>query len=365
MIIKNREIWLHWKPDKSFYTKVNRKEITEAPRVIGTTITAVNKMVASFDEQNELMRDILGLSSIDPNWGARLKNYWHSFSESVSPAGRKLEIGFEYDISNPSKLKYIEAINSILSKSNTLTTDADLVKFFQTKHDAAMKGFQRSMVEAKKLTNASDRDKHETEAYHVKHTALIQAEQEQYKLGNPINTLEYMIYRFCLHLGTVANEFALVNKSPKIKLYLHSKEEEDRFKELKMQAEALRMETFLSVVKKPEYVDDLLYAMDNASVVVGGKPIDKHLALEKLSTSRTKEFVDMANHKDLSVIALVKKYISFDIFHQLEGSSIVVNAIDNADVIGNNVGETITYFNNNKNESRIKEFKTRFNSLPK
>lgn len=364
MITKHKEIWLHWRPNKSYYAIINKKEILEAPRSIGTSITAVNKMVANHTEQKEYMKDLLGLAPSSPEWDTQLKNYWHSFSGVVPEQGRKLDAGFYYDIDNPAKAAYIKSINAIVVTKSKLIKDEDLAEYIDTKISTALEGFRKSMAEAEKLTNDKDKAHHQNEAYKIKYIAIIQAEQERYKVGTPVTPLDYMTYRFCLHLGTVANEFSLVDKSPNIKLYLHSKEEEDKFKKLKLKREANRMEAFLKVIKDPKLVTSILYAMGK-NEVVGGAPTDEHLEIEKLSRNSTQEFINMVHNKHLPDIAKIEKLVAFGILRRLDGSSIIVDAGDSANVIGNNIAEAITYLNNEKFKSEVKEFNTRLNSLPK
>ena len=119
---------------KSSYAHANRKVLVEAPRVIGSSVSAVNRMIANHEEQKDMMKSIVGVSPTSSTWDTVIKHYWDSLREEIPNAGKKLDLSFSYDITDPNKASYITAINAnIESEKAKLRSDKDLKDYIDNR----------------------------------------------------------------------------------------------------------------------------------------------------------------------------------------------------------------------------------------
>jgi hypothetical protein len=345
------------------YAHANKEQLVDTTRTLGSTITVTNKLLANSDEQQVLMKEVLGLSSNSPDWDKRLAHYWNSISEDIEVGGRELEVGYNYDVTSIDKKKYVDAFNTNLKEDEKIKTDKDIKKFFDDSYSMIIKDFENSVSASRKL-NAADADKVMVNAYKYKYDRIITLEGQKYKFGTPINIADYILYRLCLLHSHVANEYALADKSENITFYLHSEAEIKAFKEEKVRLEKDRMNVFLSVVASPEKVENLLYALE---LITNAKTdaSDRNILLNEFSIREPKKFISMANNSNLQTIGKIEKYIKFGILRRLEGSHIIVDGVDSSKTIGNNIDETINYFTNDSNKPVLSDLTARFNGLPK
>lgn len=365
MLTDNKKIWIYWKNIDSSYAYANRKVLVEPPRKIGSSISSVNKILSNTEEQKNLMADIISISPNSPNWNELLKYYWDSISEEIPESGRKLEVGFTYDIDAQDKANYIKSINSnITSDKAKIKSDNDLKSYIDNRLDKIINSFNLMIKDANKLTNDKARDTAISEAYKFKHTSIIKVESERYKVGTPINAVDYMLYRYCLVYRDVANEFTLVNKSPNIRFYLHSEADIKRYKELKRKSENSRMSAYLDIIKNVSKVENVLYAMGFADEIPEDD-IDKYTFLDEKSKENSNKFIRVATNKNLEQLGLIEKYIKFNIINRLPGSQVIVDSTDPTKVIGNTINEVVSWFNNDKNAATVSEYALKFKNLPK
>ncbi len=365
MLIDNRIIWIYWKTVNNSYAYANRTVLVEPPRKIGSSITSVNKITSNTEEQSVLMSDVLSVSPTSPDWNKVLKSYWNSISQEVPKSGKKLEIGFMYDIDSFAKKKYIDIINrNIYSEKGKLVNDKDLNDYIDNKITAAIHVFNKSVIIANKLSNEKAKDSALTDAYFKKYAIIIAAESERYKVGTPINAFEYMLYRYCLVYRDVANEFSLKDKSNNIRFYLHSDIDIKKYKELKLQNERDRMNLYLKMIKSVSSVENTLYAMGFGNEIPS-EDIDKFTMLDEKSKSDTSKFINIANNSHLETLGLIEKYIKYGIINRFEGSQIIVDGNDPTIIIGNNLDEVLSWFNNKSNNATVSEYSIRFKNLPK
>jgi hypothetical protein len=365
MLIENKKIYIYHKQTMSPYASANKDHLIASPRTLGSAINAVNKMLASGEEMKVLMPEILGVSATSPNWDNRLAYYWNSISEDVDPSGRTLEIGFMYDIDTPEAKAYIESFNKVASDKNRINSDEALLAYFKNSYDKIIEDFKKNLDLANKHSNAKDVEKSTSEAYRIKFDKIIALESQKYKYGKPVNTADYMLYRFCLVHSQVANEYSLVEKSQNIRFYLHSEDEIKQYKEEKIKLEKDRMNAFLEVVKAPDTVENLLYALGLGFTIKDQDAADRNITLNTYSMDNTKKFIQTINNKQLETIGMIEKYIVFGMLRRLDGSTIIVDGVDSGITIGNTIEESVSFFTNKKNEAYLSELNARFKGLPK
>jgi len=365
MYIDNKKIYIHHKQTLSPYANANKDHLISSTKTLGSTLNAVNKMLASGEEMKALLPEILGVSPNSVNWDTRLSYYWNSISENIDPSGRLLEVGYVYDIDSPDTKFYIDAFNKSISADNKLNSSEDIAKYFKNSYLKIVEEFNKAIVNSRKSSNAKDADKSLNEAYHVKYDKIIALESQKYKYGKPINVADYILYRFCLVHSQVANEYDLAEKSQNIRFYLHSEEEIKQFKERQVQLEKERMNVFLETVKSADKVENLLYALGLGFTIKDLDAIDRNITLNTYSIDNAKVFISTAGNKQLETIGLIEKYITFGILRRLESSSIIIDAVDPSITVGNNMDEAVQYFNSKKNDAYLSELNARFKGLPK
>lgn len=361
MIQDSKTVSIFWKTIVSPYAIANKEHVLEVERVIGSAVGAVNKMLSASEEQKAYMPEILGLSPNSPNWDTNLAHYWNSLSVSIPTGGRKLEIGFIYDVNSNNKKQYIDTHNT--SSDVKLKTEQDIVDYFSKRHQDIIDGFEKAMRTSLTL-NGKAKDEYINNAYRTKWESIEQLEAQKYKFGTPLNVQDYILYRYCLVYGHVANEYSVLDKSSKIRFYLHSEEEMKAMKKQKAQLQKDKLAAFLEVTKNPDTVENLLYAVGLGSVLRGLDKLDLDYELQQYSDDNPKQFIEYSKNKSLPTIGLIEKYIEYNILKRLDNTSVIVDSTSPDIIIGNSMDEAISFFTNEKNKPKVSEYKARFNSMP-
>ena len=359
-----RNINIYWSISVNQYANANKKILVEPPRKIGTSLTAVSKMLANAEEQKVLMPDIIGISPHSMEWNKVLTNYWNSFGIEIPSNGKKLDIGFTYDFLDITKTPYITKINANLDSDKQLKNDNDLAKYITNLLDKIESEFQIELAKTNKIKDSRSQVETLNNLYNVKYRKIIQIEAMHYKLGIPNNIDDYLIYRYCLVYGDVANEFALVSRSPKkIRFYLQSKEDIERIESTRQKLEENRMETFIKIIQDSDKVDNVLYALGKGSEIITAKPTTKHTLLNKISSDNPKRFISIVNDPNLTTKGQIEKYISNSILKRLDNSEMIVDTLDPAKIIGNNMDEAITYFKNSDKRADVSQYVSKYKGI--
>ena len=364
MLNINSNIWIYWRLSTDAYAKTNEKVLVEPSRILGSSVTAVKKMVGNILEQKSLMHSIVGVSPTAPEWDKAINNYWNSIREEIPTGGKKLDLGFSYDITDPNKLDFIKAINSnISSESGKLKSDADLLKYIDGRLTTVELEFKRKIDSLATITDERHRDEFYNQAYKVKYSSIFAIEADRFKVGTPDNTFEYMLYKYCLVYGDVANAFELVGKSNRIRFYLHSEEDVKKYKAAERSKSRDRMSAYRKVLTDIEKVENVIYAMGKG-LEMPDDDNDKLLLLEDESKSDTARFIAMVDSSTLKTRALIEKYIVKGILKRIEGTSIIVDGISSEVTIGDDMDGAIKYFTNKNTVSLAKKYEDRYKGLP-
>ncbi len=365
MLTDNKTIHIKVRALTSAYAHANKKRLSEAilTNTIGSSVTSVNKMLANSNEQASIMGDIIAISPNSGEWNRELKNYWNSFAYDISETGKELEIGFIYDIYALDRERYITQINKgIRVAKDQLVTNEDLKAYIDSRIDAVEDNFKKAIKATSVISNEMQKAKMIDGAYKIKYDSIHAIESERYKVGKPINPFEYMLYRYCLVYGDVANERALVSKTNKIRFYLHSDSDIRQEKKDKQDTTRTRVKLLLQVTESIEDMENLLYAM-NLGNNIPEDDVDLYEFVEKQSFARESEFIKVANNKNLKTIGTIEKYIFGGILTRSEGSQIIYNPTNMDNPIGHNMDEAVRYFKLQANASVVSELKVRYKNL--
>jgi len=258
----NRKVWIYWKPNKSAYALANSEVLDEPPRRLGSSVTAVGKMIANSLEQKALMPSIIGISANSPDWDKALTNYWNSLSEEIPAGGKELDLSFNYDINDTNKSEFIDNINkNISNESGKLKTDNDLVDYIEKRLKNVEIEFKKKIETLKTIENEKQRDEIYNEAYKTRYDSIFRIEADRFKVGTPVNPFEYLLYKFCLVYSQVANTNELVGKSTNIRFYLHSEDDVKQYKEAERKSNRNRISVYSKAISDITKVENIIYAM--------------------------------------------------------------------------------------------------------
>jgi len=323
---KSEKITIFWKAQSSAFANQvdNKKVIGESTRRIGGSQSAINKMLACGDESKLLMPTLLGLSSNSPNWDTRVKQYWNDLSVEVSQTGKELEIGFNYNINDVSREKYLNEFKDLVKKSKfktDITTDEELYNFIGK---------------------------------------LNIEETEKYKYATPISIEDYILWRYCLVHRDVANNIEDVDKSGSIRFYMYSEAEKTQAKVKMYELSNLAMKKYLEIIADEQSVDNLLYVYQDT--FVGMDTITKATLVQGHMTADPKKFLTLSSDTALNTKALIEKYITYGVLKRLASTSIVVDASDPEFVLGNTLDEVIAFFNSDNaiSKTHLNEFAIKY-----
>ena len=373
MLTVSRKYELVVKTNPSAYIKANKEVIVPGNKIIGSSVTAVNKMISLSNELKVLMPDIIGLASTSPDWDKMVARYWNSLSEPINPVGKTLQTGFVYDITSADKQAYIIAVNEQLRLTNKpqLKTDEDLKNYIYDRLEKTNDAYDAAVLAANKLSE-KDKDDALKAAYDAKYNSIWAIEGDHYKVGMPIVPFEYLLWKYCLVFGEVANEFAFADKSTKIRFYLSSEDAQKELEKRKLKTKEQAMSAYLNIISSRKKVIDILFAMDKGSTInqlakdhTKKEDLDLHLHIllqSEMEKDPTK-FISMSSDKNVATKGLIEKYIAYNILKRLQGTNIIVDYADSSKIVGNDLEAAVTFFSNQENAATISEYETRFKDL--
>jgi hypothetical protein len=330
MVEVSRKVELLLKYNPSVFEKINNEVLGEVFRKIGSSVTGVAKITTGINAEmlKILMPEILitNPDSRDQNWDKLVSNYWNSLSVMIPTGGKILETGFTFDVTDIRRKDYINKLD--------VKSDQELSNYVM-----GYKGDKPNI-----------------------------AEEERFRYGHPINTEDYLLWRYCMNYARVANNFQDVNKSPKIAFYLHSQEEKERYvkEQRKFKKNAIDAYVdFISKAKVDDYDDvlSLLTPESIKSIVANKDSEDKQAKVMEFATTEPFKFVSVVSDKHRQVKATIERMITFNVLRQLAGSTVVVESADPTVVVGNNMDQCVTFFSNEKNANKIKEFIAKYKSI--
>lgn len=248
----------------------------------------------SFIEEEILLPSILGIDPKDIKWREAVKNYWSSISVNVpadgvgtdSLFGKVLEWTIEFNDANLAE-KYDEADLQLKGKISA---------------EAIEKGTARIM------TGLED----------------------------------FVLFRYCLVYGRVANNAKDANKSNRIWFYLHSKRDELKTEHALFNSRKKARELFYGILDNEVKVDGVL-RMFKVSPDAFDSLEAKHLILEQKLTSNPKEFVTYITDSQLAVKAFIFKGVDKGIIHNPGNTDSYYYGENKEVLLGNTLEDAVLY----------------------
>jgi|VirMetMinimDraft_7_1064189.scaffolds.fasta_scaffold01155_4 hypothetical protein len=158
-------------------------------------------------------------------------------------------------------------------------------------------------------------------------------------VGTPANAVHYILYKYCLIYGDVANTVEDVNKSPKIRFYLWTKEEDVKLKLTKQQLTDAAFIARLKLDKTPQRAESIIIMFNKELPLNDG---DKKLMLAELQDSEPAKFLEFANDENLQDKAFIQRCINAALLRRPLNSQMIMYKDE---VIGNSFSEAIGWLN--------------------
>ena len=289
----------------------NAKFIPEGKVKIGSSINSVTKLKSNIDELNVYMPSILGANLNDPKYSERLELWFNNISKVVPEIGLVLEIGFMYK-TNEAKETIEEVERSI----------------FKTFNDS-------------KKVNSKDRDL----AFKVRDAAVVDLERTKYKYGFPVNVSDYILWRYCLEYGDVANDIALVNKTGGIRFYIYDAAQEAYKEKIEFDIRNEATILYVKLLDNPSKVEQMLWINIGSNTDIASmSAMDKSKSIETLSKANPSTFISLYKDVNLAIKANIERMIHYGILKRLDNTGVIVD--DNNEIIGNDMGQAMVYFKN-------------------
>ncbi len=176
-------------------------------------------------------------------------------------------------------------------------------------------------------------------------------EEEKFKYGFPINVVDYVLYRYCLVYSDVANDMNDMNKSHRIRFYLHSKKEE-----LKNSHNAITLQNkayakYLEVLSNRDKVENLLRLLthdDGTSLyAIGQSDTEQDILLQSAMLKKPQLFITYFDDKVLEMKSFISKCIAGQWLKRVPNTETIMYG--ETTIIGSTMEEAVGYLQNEKN----------------
>lgn len=324
MLTVTKKIIIYRKADASEFSKKNYKVLPVGVQKIGSSINAVNAITLHSDMLGELMPSILGISKDQREFTKAVNMYWNSISVNIPDTGKQFEIGFIYDLKDTGKFANIKQLKGADGKPKEFITDQQLADYVEN----------------------------------------YVPEDDKWMYGKPINTSDYLLWRYCLNYKAVANSPDTSHKSGDIRFYIHNENEIKKMEKDKFDIRKKAGQIYFDVIADPANVKLYLYALGKGSIIGTMDELDQAKLLESVYTNTPNDLIEASKDKQLKQKAYIEECITVGVLRRLTNSTVIVNASDNTP-IGNNIDEAIAFLKVDTNAKLANEIEGRLRALPK
>jgi len=286
---------------------------------IGSSLTSSGSSLRglTFEEEILLLPNIIGKAPSSQEWNKATDDYWANISVSVpARTGVELNCSIIFDEEVGAKT-YFETLTEIFSFSS----DVD--------------------------NHASDED------FRVKMQSITLPEK-----STPQIISDYIMWRYCLVYGRVANRKKDIFKSKKISFFMESKDEIviQRASSLKRRNAATK--AYLSIHEDVDKRDLVLRSFGENILLL---PEDERdIMLEKYSIDESEKFIEIATDENLSFRSIIRSGL-------IHGKIGIIPNTENYtyddNVIGNGLSQAIAYFKSPDNSPALSRLNAQLEHL--
>jgi len=321
----NREVRILQRVNPSPFTKANIEVYGGASRELGPSKMAENTLLANSDFLKAVLPTVIGLDKNSGKWQDVVSRYLYGIAIDVPTGGKALNTSIEFDIDKP---EYKQAASKLAKQLGvTIKTNKDLAKY--------VLGFSEQSG------------------------SRYIDEIDVYKYGTPVDPLDYFNYVYALYHNRVANRQELINKSPRIEFYLITKDDVKRAKKEKYEL----TKKINRIMLKIDEDENLFNAVCSILNIRDKDIIDRGIKLNEIASETPNKLIDVFNDKHLMTKAKIENYINLGILKRLPENNMIVDVDDPAIIIGSDMNDAITFFNNNKNGVHLTKYASKLKSL--
>lgn len=335
MALLKRTIKIEWKLNPSYFSVINKEFLHMPVKRIGSTITAVNRMLTEDEMMRAFMPNILGIDPTNPNanWTKEVSDYWHSLSQDVPERGLTLDTSLRFDIMDGHSIRK-RYIQDLLKLDSSIKTSEDLMK-------AVINPDSKHKVEERLL----------------------------YRYAEAVEPVDYLLWYYCLGYRSVANDLSSVNKSSKIDFYMYNQEDKQKAKKDSTKRVIRATEIYVELSKTPEKLRDVLCILEpeNVKNTLKLELEDVTINVHEFLMKSPERFISIAEDKNLSLRAKIEKYIATNVFKRMSHTKTIVDGIDNTKLIGHTVDEAILYMKSEEPDRKkyLSEVEFRYKDITK
>lgn len=316
----------------SLYRRANDKVLSARRDYIGSSINSSLTLASNKVEIETYFPNILGMSSNDSRFVARVKEYLNNIQIPVDELGKTFDCTFIYN----TKRDYLE----VLRKESII----------EDKYNAVSKNNLRALKEALK----------------EKIYQLNLLESSKCVLGRPVNVTDYLMYRHCLLYNDIAKDMALINSEPNIRFYFKDdKKEKDKLKKLRLETNKAK-QNFVACIGD-NTIFDAVYIQ---YCIIKGKPVITSLMedelikeqnLDKFSTEEPLKFNKIFNDKDVKLKGVIEQLVARGELIRLQHNQNITTS--DGRYLGANINEVVAWFKNVENTEMVNAYYNKLKNI--
>lgn len=316
----NKKVVIYRTADANEFSKKNLKVLPIGANKIGSAMNSIKAMTVRSDMMASMMPDILGVSSNAPEFTRAVANWWDSLAVNVADTGKPLEIGFIYDLRDSERVKAINELKGADDKPKKFVTEQQLADYVES---------------------------------YIK-------EEDKWLYGKPINSADYLLWRYCLVYKAVANDPSneTIIKSNDIRFYIHNESDIKTAEKKQFEVRTKAGAIYFDVISDPAKVKEYLFALNHGATAIMTDELGRAKILEEIYLKQPQLLVDAKTDKQLSRKAYIEECIIHGILRRLPNSTVIVNASDNIS-IGNDMKDAIAFISAESNAKIANEIEGR------
>lgn len=159
--------------------------------------------------------------------------------------------------------------------------------------------------------------KYLTEEDRVAGEAAPVTERTQY--GYPINVADYVLYRYCLVYGRVANDYNDIHKSPKIRFYIYDPQLEVKTLRQKTQIRQTAYAHYLSISNDMTTMKNILEVQNNVGVANDLVAT----TVEEFAVNDPESYLRVVNDKRLAMKAFMHRALYAGILTRMDNTEVI------------------------------------------
>lgn len=174
--------------------------------------------------------------------------------------------------------------------------------------------------------------------------------------GNVIEGISsYVLFKYCLVYGRVANSSSDIYKSPRIWFYLFSKDQERKREHSVFKERIKANRAFLDIMDDEKTINALV-RMFGTNPETLDTIEDKHLVLDKNIKDHPIKFLEYIKDKDLSIKSSIKRAVELGIIYSPSNTDSYYYGADNDILIGSSLIDAVLFLKSNDEKNiQIKE----------